>query len=191
MAFPIEKLKRKSNLYQTPTDSILTFLGIRPLSFEFVVDLPLSECKERLESQRKERGLWGWVFGASEITVEAWRLAGDTYEFNLLKKQSKHPDVVIQGILTQISSYTSLVSGQARNPYSIFSIFYTLALLIFITVVWSSMSVQLAPIPALWFALSWPLGAWFNKRDRDRVRERFEDAFTSGNFAPAKRKRSS
>jgi len=193
MTFSIEKPKRKINSYQPSSDSILTFLGVRTTPFEFVVDSSLDESKERLESQRKERGFWGWFFGISQITVEVEPIIGGTSEFKLVKKQPKHLDVVIHGSLTQISSHTSVVSGQISSSHTYLYVFYFVAMVIWIGFFWASMW---APTPdpfalfvLIWFAFICLLDFWFYKRDRDHVLERFEEAMTAGNFAKPKRKR--
>src|SRR5579859_2468934 len=197
MTLPIEKAKREPNFYWAVADSLLTDLGIKPEQFEFVVNLPLESCRERLKGLRKprSRSFLKWLFGnlffgGRAISVWTFPIADDVYEFKLLKEQPKHQDIAIQGTLMEISTYQCQVSGQMCNPHALIWILIYLGIAAVISIVLAPQLRELVWVVPVMSILGVGLNALFWKLDRDHVLRRMVKAMTLGGGAKPKRKRS-
>jgi hypothetical protein len=184
------KPKRKAKFNRTLFDPILTFIGYKAVPFEFVVDLSLQECRVRVEGLHQELWFWNWL-------VEVWRVADDSFEFRLLKKENRYPNVEIRGTLRPISENTSLVFGKVSNGITLFYVLSSVLLLLllpasligWILVFLSSPSQNMFALIALLWTMFIGLNVWFNKVTLQRYVERFENALIAAQDEPPKHKR--
>ena len=70
-----------------------------------------------MNGNAKDGDSGGWFLGSRKIIVDVRQVSGDSLEFNLFKEEAKRPDIVICGMVTQISGYTSIDSGEISNSH--------------------------------------------------------------------------
>ena len=131
MSSYLEKPNRNENEFQSPLDSLLTFLGARPMRFESTASVSLDACIERLNAMEEKPGWTGYLLNQRTITVEIHRIDDANCQFEAVKKKGRYLPVRVRGHMEHLSNSSTLITGEAQSKYLLWQIVIPLTAFLF------------------------------------------------------------
>ena len=115
MSNHMQKPKRKSDQSESPLNSILVYLGLRPTPIDFTVSASLETCMARLKEKTQTQEYFGYLLNRASIEVDFYQIDNERCRFRVTKKHYKASSIEMTGSLEQVSDINTRITGSTET----------------------------------------------------------------------------